>query len=70
MPFEESLNRYWYGAKEDPDPDNFRRTNINNCLSYFYSLNEVNKMKKVYEYANDFKSVSYTHLTLPTNREV
>ena len=32
VPFEESLNRYWYGAKEDPDPDNFRRTNINNCL--------------------------------------
>ena len=55
VPFEESLNRYWYGAKEDPDPDNFRRTNINNCLSYFYSLNEVNKLKKVYEYANDFK---------------
>ncbi len=26
VPFEESLNRYWYGAKEDPDPDNFRRT--------------------------------------------
>ena len=48
MPFEESLNRYWYGAKEDPDPDNFRRTNINNCLSYFYSLNEVNKLIESY----------------------
>ena len=55
VPFEESLNRYWYGAKEDPDPKNFRWTNINKCLSYFYSLNEVNKLKKIHEYANDFK---------------
>ena len=54
-PFEPSLKRYWYGAQEDPDQDGFRWRTINNCLSYFYSLNEVNKLKKEYEYAKDFK---------------
>ena len=28
---------------------------INNTLSYFYSLNEVNKLKKINEYEKDFK---------------
>ena len=55
VPFEPSLKRYWYGALEDPDQDGFRWRTINNCLSYFYSLNEVNKLKKEYEYAKDFK---------------
>lgn len=55
VPFQQSLERYWYGALNDPDADGFRWRTINNCLSYFYSLNEVNKLKKEYEYANDFK---------------
>lgn len=55
VPFEPSLKRYWYGALEDSDQDGFRWRTINNCLSYFYSLNEVNKLKKEYEYAKDFK---------------
>ena len=55
VPFEPSLKRYWYGAQEDPDQDGFRWRTINNCLSYFYSLNEVNKLKKEYEYVKDFK---------------
>lgn len=55
VPFKESLERYWYGALDDPDKNGFRWRTINNCLSYFYSLNEVNKLKKEHEYANDFK---------------
>lgn len=53
--FRESLERYWYGALDDPDQDGFRNRTVNNCLSYFYSLNEVNKLKKEYEYTHDFK---------------
>ena len=41
VPFEESLNRYWYGAKEDPDPDNFRRTNINNTKPFGRDMSRV-----------------------------
>ena len=55
VPFEQSLKRYWYGALDDPDQKGFRDRTINNCLSYFYSLNEVNKLKKEHEYAHDFK---------------
>ena len=37
---------------------------INRCLSMFWdTLPQANEM-------NGFHSVSYTHLTLPTNREV
>ena len=43
------------GSIDNPlDPD-YRNRTINNCLSYFYSLNEVNKLKKLYEYEKDFK---------------
>jgi hypothetical protein len=52
--FEESLNRYWPGAINNPLEPNYRERTINNCLSYFYSLQEVNKLKKLYEYENDF----------------
>jgi hypothetical protein len=55
VPFEQSLRKYWYGALDDPDQKGFRNRTVNNCLSYFYSLNEVNKLKKEYEYAHDFK---------------
>lgn len=55
VPFEPSLKRYWYGALDDLDQKGFRDRTVNNCLSYFYSLNEVNKLKKEYEYAHDFK---------------
>lgn len=55
VPFEPSLKRYWYGALTDPDQKGFRDRTVNNCLSYFYSLNEVNKLKKEYEYSHNFK---------------
>lgn len=55
VPFQPSLERYWYGSLNDPEPELFKSRTINNCLSYFYSLNEVNKLKKEHEYANDFK---------------
>ena len=37
-------------------------------LWYYWPLSEYYKLKK--DYKNALKSVSYTHLTLPTNREV
>ena len=52
--FETPKNKYWGGGEPD-DQEGFRNRTVNNCLSYFYSLNEVNKLKKEYEYANDFK---------------
>lgn len=53
--FESSLKRYWPGAINNQLEPDYRNRTINNCLSYFYSLNEVNKLKKLYEYENDFK---------------
>lgn len=46
VPFQSSLEKYFYGSLEDPDQKGFRDRMINNSLSYFYSLNEVNKLKK------------------------
>mgnify|MGYP006266847405 CR=1 FL=1 len=53
--FETSLKRYWSGAIDNPLEPDYQNRTINNTLSYFYSLNEVNKLKKLYEYENDFK---------------
>lgn len=53
--FETSLHRYWRGGFNNPLEPNFKERTINNVLSYFYSLNEVNRLKKLYEYENDFK---------------
>ena len=53
--FESSLHRYWKGGINNPLEPNFRERMINNTLSYFYSLNEVNKLKKINEYEKDFK---------------
>lgn len=55
VPFQSSLERYFYGALNDPDKEGFRSRAINNSISYMYSLNEVQKLKKLYELANDFK---------------
>jgi hypothetical protein len=52
--FESSLHRYWPGAIDNPLEPNYKERTINNCLSYFYSLQEVNKLKKLYEYEHDF----------------
>ena len=46
--FEIPKNKYW-GGGEPGDQEGFRNRTVNNCLSYFYSLNEVNKLKKEYE---------------------
>ena len=50
--FETSLNRYWTWGEPGQE---FRDRIINNTLSYFYGLNQVNNLKKTYEYANGFK---------------
>jgi len=51
--FDPSLKNYWKGAINNPKEPNFKNRTINNTLSYFYSLNEVCKLKKLYEFEND-----------------
>jgi len=53
--FQKSVQRYYEGAKNNPLEPNFQERSINNIISRAYSLNSVNKMKKLYEYNNDFK---------------
>jgi len=50
--FETSLKRYWTWGELGQE---FRDRIINNTISYYYSLNQVNNLKKTYEYANGFK---------------
>lgn len=50
-----SVKKYWPGFIDNPKEPNYQNRVINNCLSYFYSLNEVCKIKKLYEYENNFK---------------
>jgi len=46
-----SWTKHW---KESKEP-NYRDRMVNNWLSCHYSLNQVNLLKKEYEYANNFK---------------
>lgn len=50
--FETSLKKYWTWGEPGQE---FRDRIINNTISYYYSLNQVNNLKKSYEYANGFK---------------
>ena len=45
--FELSEAKYWPGGIEG-QPD-FQKRQINNSLSYFYSLCEANRLRKLYE---------------------
>ncbi len=51
--FELSEKKYWAGGLEK-EPD-YQKRQINNSLSYFYSLSEVNRLRKLYEYENKIK---------------
>ena len=51
--FEISEKKYWAGGLET-EPD-YQKRQINNSLSYFYSLSEVNRLRKLYEYENKIK---------------
>ena len=51
--FEASEAKYWPGGIEE-QPD-FQKRQINNSLSYFYSLCEANRLRKLYEYDNKIK---------------
>lgn len=53
--FEISQKAHWRGSIDSKLEPNFKERQINNCLSYFYSLNEVNKMKQLHEFQNKFK---------------
>lgn len=46
-----SWSKHW---KESTEP-NYRNRMVNNWLSYHYSLGQVNRLKKEYEYENGFK---------------
>jgi len=46
-----SWSKHW---KESTEP-NYRNRMVNNWLSYHYSLAQVNRLKKEYEYENDFR---------------
>lgn len=48
----ESVRRYWTWGDSTQE---FRDRIINNTLSYFYSLNQVNNLKKIFEYEKGFK---------------
>jgi hypothetical protein len=48
--FDLSEAKYWPGSLNG-EPD-FMGRQINNVFSYFYSLSEVNRMRKLYEYEN------------------
>jgi len=51
--FKISEKKYWSGGlKNEP---NYQERQINNSLSYFYSLSEVNRVRKLYEYNNKVK---------------
>ncbi|MEY3811835.1 MAG: Synechococcus phage Bellamy [Pseudomonadota bacterium] len=55
--FELSEKKYWSGGlKTEPD---YKRRQINNSLSYFYSLSEVNRIRKLYEYD---KKIQYDYV--------
>lgn len=52
--FENSAKKFWKGAIQNESEPNFKMRQINNSLSYFYSLNQVNLLQKSYSYENNF----------------
>jgi hypothetical protein len=53
--YQTSVERYKRGSIDNPLEPDFRRRDINNIISYYYSLNQVGLLKSEYEYANNFK---------------
>lgn len=53
--YQESIDRYKKGSINNPLEPDFARRDINNIISYYYSLNQVGLLKSEYEYANNFK---------------
>ena len=50
-----TLERYKQGAINNPKEPNYPVRDVNNIHSYYYSMNEVCLLKKLYELENDFK---------------
>ena len=50
-----SLKRYKWGAIDNPEEPDFAVRDVNNIISYYYSLLQVCTLKKEYEHANGFK---------------
>jgi hypothetical protein len=50
-----SIERYKKGSINNPLEPDFTKRDINNIISYYYSLNQVNILKKEYEYEKNFK---------------
>lgn len=53
--YQESIERYKKGSINNPLEPDFARRDINNIISYYYSLNQVGLLKSEYEYLNNFK---------------
>lgn len=53
--YKESVERYKRGSIDNPLEPDFYTRDINNIISYYYSLNQVGILKSEYEYANNFK---------------
>lgn len=53
--FEKSLERYFWGAIDNPKEPNFKSRTIRDNYSAKYSLLQSNLLKKNYELENDFK---------------
>ena len=65
----ELRNVIWAITKKNP----FKKkthTSLNNRIKHCKKIIGSSKLIKVKFYEDTIKSVSYTHLTLPTNREV
>lgn len=48
-------SRYFAGSFDEKKEPNYEFRVINNNISYFYSLSEANRIKKAFEYKNNFK---------------
>lgn len=50
-----TLKRYKQGAINNPDEPDYPKRDVNNILSYYYSLNQVCLLKKTHEFENNFR---------------
>ena len=62
------VNSYVINESENSPEIFFSHANGFNALTYSSLLNKIKKNYQITSY--DMRAVSYTHLTLPTNREV
>ena len=70
LTLESDLSDGWEDQDAHKNPESLRQKALKmgaNIIKYSF---EKRKSMKMFDQNNDIDSVSYTHLTLPTNREV